>query len=64
MEWSNITNLTFLKSGNVYEKVGGGSKTTNLLEIKNGVLITKESYASMTKFKGWIGYISLCYLYQ
>ncbi|XP_057809066.1 uncharacterized protein LOC131023852 [Salvia miltiorrhiza] len=42
----------FLKSGSVYGKLGGGSKSVNSAEKRNGGLMARKSYASMAELKG------------
>lgn len=43
---------SFSKSGRVYGKVGGGSKSTNSAEKRSGGLMARKSYASMEELKG------------
>ncbi|KAL0462015.1 UNVERIFIED_CONTAM: Chloroplastic group IIB intron splicing facilitator CRS2-B, chloroplastic [Sesamum latifolium] len=40
------------KSGGIYGKVGGGSKSANSAEKRNGGLMARKSYASMEELKG------------
>lgn len=42
----------FMKSGSVYGKVGGGSKSANSAEKRSGGLMARKSYASMAELKG------------
>ncbi|KAL1566607.1 hypothetical protein AAHA92_02197 [Salvia divinorum] len=41
----------FMKSGSVYGKVGGGSKSANSAEKRSGGLMARKSYASMAELK-------------
>ncbi|KAL2247015.1 uncharacterized protein LOC105176154 [Sesamum indicum] len=40
------------KSGGIYGKVGGGSKSANSAEKRSGGLMARKSYASMEELKG------------
>ncbi|KAG6385893.1 hypothetical protein SASPL_154776 [Salvia splendens] len=41
----------FMKSGSVYGKLGGGSKSANSAEKRSGGLMARKSYASMAELK-------------